>query len=108
MAKQPMRWVRYGCKEKQIERSVCKNQENYERATTSNQKQSKIKSNKAIKSKDGKLLTEPEQIKGRWQEYCSELYQHITTADQQALNITTLIAKDYSSNDISYKIYSKN
>ena len=41
---------------------------------------------RAIKSKDGKLLTEPEQIKGRWQEYCSELYQHITTADQQALD----------------------
>ena len=41
---------------------------------------------RAIKSKDGKLLTEPVQIRNRWQEYCSELYQQITTADHQALD----------------------
>ena len=40
-----------------------------------------------IQDKDGKCLTEEQDILKRWSEYCSELYNYRATGDQEVLNV---------------------
>ena len=40
-----------------------------------------------IQDKEGKCLTEEQDILKRWTEYCSELYTHTATGDPKVLNV---------------------
>ena len=79
-----VQWLNNQCAEleidaskKKLKRTVC---EAKKISSTQTTKQ------RAIINKDDKLLTEPAQIKSRWQEYCSELYQQITTVLYDIVN----------------------
>ena len=47
-----------------------------------------------IQDKDGKCLTEEQDILKRWSEYCSELYNYRATGDPQVLNVPPATEND--------------
>ena len=47
-----------------------------------------------IQNKDGKSLTEDQEILKRWTEYCSELYNYTATGDSGVLQVPTATNKD--------------
>ena len=47
-----------------------------------------------IQDKEGKCLTEEQDILKRWTKYCSELYTHITTGDPKVLDVPPPINND--------------
>jgi len=49
-----------------------------------------------IEDKDGKLLTDGDEVLRRWSEYCSDLYNHETHPDNSILqdNIQTTVSED--------------
>ena len=46
-----------------------------------------------IQNKDGKCLTEEQDIPKRWSEYCSELYSYRPTGDPEVLNVLPATSK---------------
>ena len=52
----------------------------------------------AVKDKEGKVLYEDEDIKGRWKEYCYDLYREEDDNDQEDQNIDQEQSNDHHEN----------
>ena len=84
MKKSKMDWIEEQCQD--IEDNMKKNNSKkiYQLKDLTSRKQGRTTT---IQDKDGKCLTEEQEILKRWSEYCSELYNYRATGDPEVLNI---------------------
>ena len=85
MKKAKMNWIEEQCQE--IEDSLKKNTSKKTYQLVKDLTSTKQGRTTTIQDKDGKCLTEEQDILKRWSEYCSELYNYRATGDQEVLNV---------------------
>ena len=91
-------WIEGQCKK--IEDSLKRNDSKTAFQTVkdlTNTKQSKIST---IEDKNGKTLTDLQEILNRWTEYCSELYNHKAGGDPSVLNVQENPPEDLSEDSV--------
>ena len=85
MKKAKMNWIEEQCQD--IEDSMKKNNSKKTYQLVKDLTSTKQGRTTTIQDKDGKCLTEEQDILKRWSEYCSELYNYRATGDPEVLNV---------------------
>ena len=85
MKKAKMNWIEEQCQD--IEDNMKKNNSKKTYQLVKDLTSTKQGRTTTIQDKDGKCLTEEQDILKRWSEYCSELYNYIATGDTEVLNV---------------------
>ena len=85
MKKAKMNWIEEQCQD--IEDSMKMNSSKKTYQLVKDLTSTKQGRTTTIQDKDGKCLTEEQDILKRWSEYCSELYNYRATGDPEVLNI---------------------
>ena len=85
MKKAKMDWIEEQCQD--IENNMKKNNSKKTYQLVKDLTSKKQGRTTTIQDKDGKCLTEEQDILKRWTEYCSELYNYRATGDPEVLNV---------------------